>query len=327
MNDLELHHRFKKLGTIRNRITYKLLALLPKIAARKIYEKKGYRTVHEYAARLAGLTPDVVTKALAVAKKLSDKPLLQAQIEKVGVHKVALVASLATSETEKIWAEKVESMSKKTLEVFTKEYRQTGSFDSGRAADENLKIELDHEMQKMFYKLKKEIGANLSNKEALRVILLKFGNGERNLNCEKIGKKENRVKKVKDGNNWTVANSAINVDVKTVDNVVNKPNSSIPGKNFDKKEKIMSGERENVKYKTETRYIQAKIKKETIAKTAGTCAYQNCTKAIENLHHQTPYSVRKTHEDLVGLCKEHHEMAHQSNSETDQIYRQYKMVL
>jgi len=304
MNDLELHHRFKKLGTIRNKITYKLLALLPEIAARKIYEKKGYRTVHEYAARLAGLTPDVVTKALAVAKKLSDKPLLQAQIEKVGIHKVSLVASLATIETEKIWAEKVENMSKKTLEVFTKEYRQTGSFDVGRAADESLKIELDHEMQKMFYKLKKEIGANLSNKEALRVILANFKKNE----------------------------------TKTGEKVVYKPKSTFPGKDFDRREK-RSGEivekrtdeaREKKVgksvYEPKGRYVAVKTKRTTIAKTAGTCTYTNCTKAIENIHNKTPYSVRKTHEDLVGLCKEHHEMAHQSGSETDENYRRHKMM-
>ena len=94
----DLHKEFVKLGRERNKITYKLLSLLREIDELKIYEKKGYANIYEYAARIAGLSPGVVTKTLKVEEKVKDLPYLKEKIKTCGINKVGIVAGLATKE-------------------------------------------------------------------------------------------------------------------------------------------------------------------------------------------------------------------------------------
>ena len=161
-----LHKEFVRLGRERNRITYKLLALLPKIDELKIYEKQGYANIYDYAARIAGLSSGVVNKALKLKEKLQNMPHLQKAIETQGINKVGIVAGLATEENEEELAEKVEHMSKPALQEYSKEVR--GKVTVG------WQVELDGQMMFMFLKLKKKLGKNLSNKECLRKILEKM---------------------------------------------------------------------------------------------------------------------------------------------------------
>jgi hypothetical protein len=168
-----LHQQFLILGRERNKITYKLLALLPQIYKQKIYEKHGYATIYEYAGKLAGLSYSTVKKALNLEKKLENKPLLQKAVEKYGVHKVAIIANLATPETEKMFVDKITNMSKPALQQLSKELR--GKIQT------SWQIEMDEEMMKTFLKLKKNLGkfgSNLSNKEALRRMLKKWAEAE-----------------------------------------------------------------------------------------------------------------------------------------------------
>ena len=59
-----------------------------------------------------------------------------------------------------------------------------------------------------------------------------------------------------------------------------------------------------------TRYIPIQQRREAFAKTDGRCAFPNCIKPAEILHHRERFSIRKSHESIIPLCKEHHEFAH-----------------
>ena len=59
-----------------------------------------------------------------------------------------------------------------------------------------------------------------------------------------------------------------------------------------------------------SRTIPTKTRKHLHQKTNGKCAYPHCTKPIENLHHTTPFAFNRSHENVVGLCKVHHEFCH-----------------
>ena len=185
----DLHKQFIQLGRERNRITYKLLALLPKIYKGKVYEAEGYATIYDYAARIAGLSPGVVTKAIKLEKKLQNMPHLQKRIETQGINKVGIIAGLATEENEKELADKVDHMSKPALQEYSKESR-------GKLTT-NWQVELDEEMMFMFLKLKKKFGKNLSNKECLRKILegmQEKPNPNLNPNPKKVEKSQNSKK-------------------------------------------------------------------------------------------------------------------------------------
>lgn len=199
----KLHEKFSTLGRERNRLTYELLAMLPRIYDEGIYREHKCATIYEYAGRYAGLSHSVVEKTLKLHRELEGKPCLLAAIRTQGVHKVALVARLATSETDEVLAKRVVDMSRPALIELSKELRRKVEVnqvtieqftaerigrpgDDGtvnprlcRAAQESMTIALDPEMQFMFLKLKKRfeksLCVNLSNKQGLRLMLEELG--------------------------------------------------------------------------------------------------------------------------------------------------------
>ncbi|MFA6917800.1 MAG: hypothetical protein WC285_03115 [Candidatus Gracilibacteria bacterium] len=121
-NAQKLHHEFLRLGGMRHKLKNRMLAILPEIYKSGIY-KKYAGSIVEYAGKFGDIAKTTVMKRLRLEKNLEDKPFLKAVIEKVGVHKVALVAKIATSETDKIFAEKVENMSRVAVQSLSKELR------------------------------------------------------------------------------------------------------------------------------------------------------------------------------------------------------------
>lgn len=117
-----LHREFVKLGNQRRMLANKLLALLPEIYESGIY-KKYSRTIEEYSGRFGGLGASVVLKRLRLEKYVYDKPDLRDAIRTEGVHKVALVASLATVANQALLADKVKNMSKPAVQELSKELR------------------------------------------------------------------------------------------------------------------------------------------------------------------------------------------------------------
>ncbi|MDP2642534.1 MAG: hypothetical protein Q8P62_01680, partial [Candidatus Peregrinibacteria bacterium] len=120
--DKELHREFLKLGANRRKLTNELLALLPEVFDRKIYLKYA-ATIIEYAGKFGGLSKGVVLKRLRLEKYLSDKPKLRDAIKTEGIHTVALVASVATADTEEAWVDKLKNMSKNAIQELSKEVR------------------------------------------------------------------------------------------------------------------------------------------------------------------------------------------------------------
>ncbi|MDP4007839.1 MAG: HNH endonuclease signature motif containing protein [Candidatus Peregrinibacteria bacterium] len=206
-----LHMKFAALGRERNRLTYELLAILPQIYNESIYKEHKCGTIYEYAGRYAGLSHSVVEKTLKLHQNLNGKPFLYEAIRTAGVHKVALVAKIATAETDEMFAKRVKEMSMPALQELSKELRTkvkmdqstlvlveddlfaearvnndtvdevetnwsgTSYFGKCRATQEAMTISLDPEMQFLFLQLKKkyekESGVNLSGKQALRLML------------------------------------------------------------------------------------------------------------------------------------------------------------
>ncbi|MFH1533419.1 MAG: hypothetical protein ABID64_00630 [Nitrospirota bacterium] len=286
-----LHKEFVRLGRERNRITYKLLALLPKIEKLKIYEKEGYANIYDYAAKIAGLSSGVVVKALKLEKKLQDMPHLQKAIETQGINKVGIVAGLATKENEQELAEKVENMNKPALQEYSKEAR--GKVTVG------WKVELDEEMMFMFLKLKKKLGKNLSNKECLRKIL------------EEMQVRVQERERVRVNENSKSQRQGI------------ATKKSRPQRQGQKAPKIPG---EKVSGEKVTRYISIHLKR----KLSEQCSHQSCHRPAEVIHHPDRFSQNRNHENLKPLCKQHHEFAHNGISEpmqpADYQYRKYRRV-
>ncbi len=187
----KLHNEFVRLGGMRLKLKNKMLAILPEIYESGIW-KKYAGSIEEYAGKYGDIAKTTVIKRLRLEENLKDKPCLKAAISKVGVHKVALVAKIATAETDSIMAENLFSMSKMAVQSLSKElragqnvesvpegFRQLAFVDHGfvhhaplcKAVSIIKKIELDENSTFLFMKLKSKLGKNLSDKEFLAMML------------------------------------------------------------------------------------------------------------------------------------------------------------
>lgn len=327
----ELHLKFRKLGYDRRKLTNELLALLPEIYARGIY-KKYAATIVEYAGKFGGLSKGVVIKRLRLEKTLEGKPKLKSLIVSEGVHKVALVAGLATSNNEEMWADKVENMSKEALFELAKEVRYKekmrneavvdglfedvrGGGDEGEvksekrmvaesgsvlclAAPQTMKITLEGDLLFLFLKLKKQFGKHLTSTELLYKIF-----------TESLEANSRAAKR-------SVMNSSSN------EKSFKKPKmatNSFPGKTFQKgqaKPKI-------------THYNPVNIKREKLAETGGKCTYPGCNRPCENWHHTERIAEAKAQKldrdtvqkSIIPMCKLHHEFAHNGLIQNEKLHR------
>jgi len=314
-----LHKEFVRLGRERNRITYKLLALLPKIDELKIYEKKGYANIYDYSARIAGLSPGVVTKALKIKEKLRDMPNLQKAIETQGINKVGIVVGLATKENEKKLAEKVEHMSKPALQEYSKEVR--GKVTVG------WQVELDGQMMFMFLKLKKKLGKNLSNKECLRKIL-EHAQSEAKCACPEVVLSKSGLHET--GKKAGTCGQVGIVTKKAKPQGQARELAKIPGekaqaRTADEKPIATAGQ-VGEKVQKISRYISVHQKR----KLSDHCSHPGCHRPAEIIHHPDRFSQNHNHENLKPLCRAHHEFAHNGISEpmhlADHQYRKHRQV-
>ncbi|MFA4815387.1 MAG: hypothetical protein WC924_03265 [Candidatus Gracilibacteria bacterium] len=143
LSDKELYALCKEYGLAARVWRRRFAGLLPEVARRRLYKKKGYTSLHEFAAKLAGMSKEAVDKVLCISRKLEGKPLLKEQLisGEQGWTKLEKVAYIATPETDKYWAERVESMTQLGLEAYVHELRETNAFEQNNRLELTLKSE------------------------------------------------------------------------------------------------------------------------------------------------------------------------------------------
>ncbi|MBI4234974.1 HNH endonuclease [Candidatus Peregrinibacteria bacterium] len=328
-NSPDLHRQFRALVFDIHKMKNRLMMLLLEIYEQEIYKKHNCSTIYEYAFKYAKLSKETVQLALRTLRNTEDKPLLRAQIESKGIYKVAMVAKLATPETEKFYADHVQRMRKPVLFEFAKEVRKSGKMGndeevkqeaSGENAEDaaqfeakccavvpKVSIELDEEMQIIFNQLKKEYGENLSNKEALRMILKKLKESGKTQSASQKSKSKDVPGNVSQ-NQATTPVTENQISKTASVNTTHWPckirkHSAAPLPAASK-----ATPTKPPKFPSHT--IPRDKKREIDIKQNHKCAYPNCVKPIENYHHKIPFSFNRSHESLVGLCEVHHEFCH-----------------
>lgn len=275
-----LHKKFVELGSKRHKLKNEMLAILPEIYKSGIY-KKYATTIIEYAGKYGDIAKTTVIKRLRLEENLEGKPCLKAAIKEVGIHKIAMVAKLATPKNDYAFADKVKNMSKSAIQTLSKEIRQKAMISKStdlltedqpvanpaicHAATITIKIELDPEMAFLFLKLKKKMGKNLSNKDTMKLILEKMN---------EINEQKNKAQ-----------------------------GESVTGEIFGKNKK-------HVSTVVVPRYIAVKIKKSAMNETDGRCSYPGCNKLPTIFHHRDRFCKSKNHSSITPLCGDHHEFMH-----------------
>ena len=125
MTDEKLYELAKLYG--RNALVWrqKFMGLLPEVEKRKLYERKNFGSIFEFAYKLAGLSEQQVRTALNLERRFESLPVLKALLVegKVSINKLVRVASIACSENEGELAEAVQLLPQKALETFVRDDR------------------------------------------------------------------------------------------------------------------------------------------------------------------------------------------------------------
>lgn len=119
----KLHKKFSEYGLNAKQWLHKCALMLPTIQKYQVWRHKGFSSIYEYAAKLAGMSKYQVDNSLRIIKKIKDKPELLKIAETKGVNSVRPVVTIATKQNAKFWAEKANKMTKNELEVYVRDIR------------------------------------------------------------------------------------------------------------------------------------------------------------------------------------------------------------
>ncbi|MBI5754655.1 hypothetical protein HZA41_00365 [Candidatus Peregrinibacteria bacterium] len=281
--DKIIHETFVSCGAKAKEWTRKCLLMLPEIEKREIWRKKGFGSIYEYSAKLAGLSRNSVDDALRILRKIEDKPALKKIVEEKGIGAVRPVAVIATQGTDAFWAEKARMMSKNTLETYVREIRKISeattdlaNLRGNMAGTDNTPIEKIRPRTES----QPDIAMRAIHGHATNTIIMNL--------APDIAEK---LMKLKGAGTW-------NDLMRTL---------------LSQHEAQMEAEKP-IPVETESRHIPVKIKKYVLAKTNGTCAFPGCVKQHEILHHTERFALSKCHnpDHIAPLCKAHERLAHLS---------------
>ncbi len=138
LSDQKLFQLCKQYGE--NALTWrrKFIGLLPEVYRRRLYEKKGFSSIFEFAAKWAGLSQEQVQIALNLEKRFFDKPILKNMLVngEVSINKLVRIVTIATVENQEELAAKVKLLSKNALDVLVKDEKMKQS-ESGTIETRN----------------------------------------------------------------------------------------------------------------------------------------------------------------------------------------------
>lgn len=131
MTDSELYMKAKYYGANALLWRRKFMGLLPEIDRRRIYERKGFGSIFEFAFKLAGLSEQQVRTALNLEKRFESLPALKNLLEtgEVSINKLIRIQSIATTQNEMELAEAVKILPQTALETLVRDEKQNGLFE------------------------------------------------------------------------------------------------------------------------------------------------------------------------------------------------------
>lgn len=303
LTDNELYERCQKYGQNAKGWLMKFAGLLPEVYRRGLYRKKGFVSINEFAKKIAGMSENAVDRILQLSVKLQDKPILLNQLESGEQHwnKIAKVAYIATPGTDKILAEKIKTLSYLALNSYVQEKRKSIELEKGESVFENNSQSIEPMRQPSSY-LSFQVTADLEQKlrvykqklEKERKVYLSWGE---------------TIEALLKGKTYEEKQILLQICPDCAKKKAEELNSKKEQERFRVKNQL---EEFNSSKESISRKIPAIIEKMIMAKYGNICAFRNCGKPWELMHHVKRFSISKNHDpdNIVPLCKKHHTLAH-----------------
>lgn len=250
--------------------------MLPEVQRRRLYEKKGFNSIFEFAYKLAGLSEKQVRLVLNLKDRFEDKPVLKGLLEsgEVSVNKLARVASIATQENEEELAEKVRILPQAALETMARDCRisqEQNDLNKPLFGDKSLRA------QTLDFEISDEVVRELNQLNSL-------GHDPNKIILELLQKRKEDIARKKE----ELAQEAI-------EQMEAKKAALEPG----------------VEPKT-SRYISVKVLAVLREEYGSKCSIPSCCKPSQEKHHSQRIALVGIHDPryMAPMCKEHHQLAH-----------------
>lgn len=130
LSDQELYNRCREYGGKATFWRRKFTGLLPEVYRRGLHEKKGYSSIFEFAARLAGLSREQVKLALSLDESFEGLPCLRSLLTngEVSIHKLVRVRAVATEANQEFLAQQALHLSQAALGTLAHDMKQENAF-------------------------------------------------------------------------------------------------------------------------------------------------------------------------------------------------------
>lgn len=302
ITDQNLYQLCKTYGARALEWRRKFIGLLPEVNRRKLYEKKGFGSIFEFAKKLAGLSEEQVRRVLSIEEKFENVPVLKEMLVngEVSINKLARVASIANLENQEFLAERVRILSQGAVETLVRDEKWGRKLADERLEDGNadlfgrknrnglLKPEIEDESVRAHTFAG---GLNLSSEVQEKLLeLQQKGLDLNNLLLEFLQKRAGEIEQRKE----EISKKVLQME---------------QGKS-QKAAKIQEFSLEYVM--TQSRYVTQDVRKILREEFGTKCSIKNCQKSAKIIHHTQRFSLSKSHDPhyLAPLCNAHHELAH-----------------
>ncbi len=284
----------------------KFIGLLPEVQKRKLYEKKGFQSIFEFAKKLAGLSEEQIRTALNLDRIFEDKPVLKNIFinGEVSINKLVRITSVATQENQDFWANQVKMLSSRALETLVRDARGHEEHQV-----EIMDFQNDNGLQKSFFSdqelhvqpaiPQKVNNGNLTEIYASSQLQLSSKIQQRLLKLQQKGIDINQL-----------LQEFLNQREQEIEREKEEIEKDLEDEKGSDSTELTINLTQAVR--TSSRYIPARIKN-LLKKEYGTkCSIPACKKPSQENHHVQRFSLTHIHDPhyLAPMCKEHHLIAH-----------------
>ncbi len=120
----EIYEQCRNIGSIALKSRRQFIGLLPLVERRQAYLGRGLYSTYDFAAKLGGISRDIVTEVLRLDQQLHDFPLVRKLLYRgsIGWSKIRMVTAWLTVENQKEWIEKLENISNQALALYLRDF-------------------------------------------------------------------------------------------------------------------------------------------------------------------------------------------------------------
>ena len=140
MPDENLYNLCKEYGERARIWRQRFAGLLPEVFKRKLYERKGFCSIFEFAKKLAGMSEEQVRLVLNLEKRFEEMPRLKSLLTdgKVSVNKLARIVSIAKRENEIFLVNQVQILSKSAVETLVRDEKFAKKYEGQDGLQESF---------------------------------------------------------------------------------------------------------------------------------------------------------------------------------------------